>query len=99
MDLRSLLLRANDDERDRLNKAAYLATNAVGAGDSFIGADSAAAHWNRNFRMYANVQRHALPGARLLVIAGQGHTAVLKDFARDDPEVVVESAVPYLRRA
>ena len=99
MDLRTLLLRTNDDDIDRRNKAAYLSTNAVGAGDSFIGADATARHWNRNFRMYANIQRHTAPGARLLVIAGQGHTAVLKDFARDDPNVVVESALPYLRDA
>lgn len=94
--LRELLLRTNDPEQDRRNKAIYLSTNVVGAGTSFVGADAAAAWWNRNFRMYANIQRHATPGTRILVIAGQGHTAILKDLAASDTSVRVEDAHPYL---
>ena len=99
MSLKELLIRTNAEECERASKAAYLTTNAVGAGDSFIGADSTAAFWNRNFRMYANIQRHFASDARLIVIAGQAHTSVLKDFAHVESDVVVESALPYLRDA
>jgi len=50
--------------------------------------------WERNFRMYANVQRWAQPSTRVLVIAGQGHTAIMKQFLESDSrrvEVPLES--------
>ena len=63
-------------------------TNAVGAGENFSGADAAASWWRRNFRMYANVQHIAQPGTRVIVIGGQGHTAVMKDLLGIDGERV-----------
>lgn len=83
--LAQLLALANDPARDALNKGIYLRTNAVDAGGSFVGADAAASWWHRNFRMYANIQKAAARDHRVLVVAGQGHTAVLKDLlAADD---------------
>ena len=90
MSFKQLLLSYNSVESDDRNKALYLLTNAVGAGDSFSGADAAASWWHRNFRMYANVQKAAQPGNRILVIGGQGHTAILKDMLALD---VIREAV------
>jgi hypothetical protein len=33
-----------------------------------------------SLRMYGNIQMHATAGERVLVVAGQDHTAILKDF-------------------
>ena len=96
MTLQELLVHYNEAETDRENKAIYLSTNSVGAGDGFVGADAAAGWWNRNFRMYANIQKHLKPGARLIVIVGAGHSAILRDLADIDPDVTVESVMPYL---
>jgi len=78
--LAELLLDSNDPDQDSLNKYMYLMTNDVGAGDNYVGADASASWWRRNFRMYANIQKHAQPGERVIVIGGQGHTAILKDL-------------------
>lgn len=94
--LPELLLRANDPEQDRANKDIYLLTNAAGAGRSFEGADATARWWRRNFRMYANVQRYATPGERVLVIAGQGHTAILRDLLAIDGRLDAVDVRPYL---
>jgi hypothetical protein len=94
--LPELLRLANDPERDRENKDLYLVTNAVGAGDGFAGADAAASWWHRNFRMYANVQRAAMPGRRVLVVAGAGHTAILKDLLAIDGHREAEDVAGYL---
>jgi hypothetical protein len=94
--LPELLLRANDPELDRANKDIYLLTNAAGAGSTFEGADAAARWWRRNFRMYANVQRYATPGERVLVIAGQGHTAILRDLLAIDGRIDALDVRPYL---
>ena len=94
--LRELLVRANDPEQDRLNKDFYLFTNAAGAGLGFEGADAAARWWHRNFRMYANIQRYATAGERVLVVAGQGHTAILRDLLGIDRRIRGRDIHAYL---
>lgn len=96
LSLRDLLLRSNDAERDRLNMDLYLATNPVGAGEGFEGADAAASWWHRNFRMYANVQHHAAPGQRVLVLGGQGHIAILRQLLAIDRRLRAEDVHDYL---
>lgn len=85
--LREILLNANSAEEDLRNKGLYMLLNPVGADNGlFYGADASADWWQRNLRMYALLQRLAAPGERVLVIAGSGHTAVLRDFLRADGE-------------
>ena len=85
-DLATILRWHNDPAADQANKSLYLMTNDIGAGDGFEGADAAASWWHRNFRMYALIQQHAQPGERVVVIGGQGHTAILRDLLKDDPD-------------
>lgn len=94
--LRQLLLLANDAEQDRINKDFYLMTNAAGAGEGFEGADATARWWHRNIRMYGNIQRYATAGERILVVAGQGHTAILRDFLKIDRRILAHDVQPYL---
>jgi len=96
LDLRELLVRANDAEQDRVNKDFYLLTNAAGAGSGFDGADATARWWHRNIRMYANVQKYARADERVLVVAGQGHTAILRDFLEIDGRISAHDIQPYL---
>jgi hypothetical protein len=93
--LRGLLMRANDEENDRQNMDLYLTTNAIGVGDGYAGADATASWWQRNFRMYANIQQAAQPGERLIVIGGQGHTAILKQLLRIDQRLQKEKVDGY----
>jgi hypothetical protein len=94
--LSELLMQSNDPQQDRLNKYLYVLTNQVGAGHNFVGADSAASWWRRNFRMYANIQKHARPGERIVAIGGQGHTAILKDLLAMDADRIAVDVRPYI---
>jgi Family of unknown function (DUF5694) len=94
--LAQLLMQSNDPQQDRLNKYFYVLTNQVGAGHNFVGADSAASWWRRNFRMYANIQKHAQPGERVVAIGGQGHTAILKDLLALDADRIAVDVGPYI---
>ena len=86
LSLAGVLRAMNSEQQYRLNQSIYLLSNEVGAGDNFVGADASASWWHRNFRMYANIQLAASPGKRVLVIAGQGHIAVIKDFLANDTQ-------------
>lgn len=86
LSLRELLIAYNSEEMDKKSKSFYLITNSVGAFGEYLGADAAASWWHRNFRMYSNIQKIAAPASRVLVIAGQGHTAILKDLLSFDRE-------------
>lgn len=87
LNLRQLLIASNDADMLRANKDLYLLTNMIGAGDNFIGADAAAAWWQRNFRMYALIQQAASPGERVIVIGGSGHIAILQDLLQIDQRI------------
>jgi hypothetical protein len=93
--LRELLRRSNDPERDRLNMDLYLATNPIGAGDGYSGADSSASWWHRNFRMYANIQKLATPGERIIAIGGSGHMAIIKQLLEIDQRLASVDVEPY----
>ena len=97
MSLSELLVDANHEQKDSLNKYLYLFTNSMGAGQNFEGADAAASWWHRNFRMYANIQKIAAPGERVLVIGGQGHTAILKDLLKIDLDRESVDIIKYLQ--
>lgn len=95
--LRELLRLCNDPAEDLRNKGFYMLLNDAGAADGrFLGADASALWWHRNLRMYARVQQHAAPGERVLVVAGSGHAALLRDFLRADADRQLEEVHPYL---
>ena len=96
MDLQGLLRRSNDPERDRTNMDLYLATNAIGVDDGWSGADATATWWQRNFRMYANIQKAAKPGGKIIAIGGSGHMAILKELLRIDKRLQAVPPLDYL---
>ena len=63
-----------------------------------VGATATASWWHRNFRMFAKIQRHALSAKdqRVLVIGGQGHTAILKDFLSLDDRLESVDVASFL---
>ncbi len=89
------LLKMNNDEKwDTLNKSFYIRTNHLGTDEQYEGADAAASWWHRNFRMYANIQRTATQNTRVFVLAGQGHTSILKDLLKLDPQRTSVDVMP-----
>jgi len=94
--LKQLLEMSNSQEQDRRNKDLYLLTNAVGVGVNDVGSAATASWWHRNFRMYARIQEMAKHHQRIVVIGGQGHTAILRDLLAIDDRLITEDVLPYL---
>ncbi|WP_444920308.1 DUF5694 domain-containing protein [Microbulbifer sp. CnH-101-G] len=84
LSLKNMLQLHNDPTEDQQNMNLYLMNNDIAAGEAFAGADASASWWHRNFRMYANIQAKAKPGAKIIVIAGSGHTAIMKTLLATD---------------
>lgn len=95
LSLKDILAQSNSLSEDLRNKGFYMMLNDVAAAEGlFHGADASADWWHRNMRMYALVQTHAQPGERVLVIAGSGHTAIMRDLLKADSARVAEDVVP-----
>lgn len=45
--------------------------------------------------MYANIQKTARPGERIIVIGGQGHTAILRTFLAVDTRLQAVAVAVY----
>ena len=76
--------------------AGYVRVNEVGAGDTFVGSDVLSGWYDRNIRIFANVQKLAQPGERVLVIIGAGHAAILRELVGYDPRLELVEAIEYL---
>jgi hypothetical protein len=86
----------NEPESLAANHGIYMRFARVGAGDTYIGADLVAKWYKRNIKIFANLQRIAMPGDRVLVIYGSGHVPTLRELVTYDPEMVLVEALEYL---
>lgn len=74
----------------------YLRFASVGAGDAYVGADLVSKWYERNIRIFGNLQQIAEPGDRILVIFGSGHSAILRELVRFAPGMQLVEALDYL---
>ena len=78
----------NDPERIRIGHGHYLVSDfTVGNGEDYLGPDGATAWYNRNLRIFNNLQRITeSPSDRILLIVGAGHLPILRFLAQASPE-------------
>jgi len=86
----------NEPEEIARGHAMYMEFAAVGAGDTYVGADLLAKWYARNIRIFSDLQKLAQPGERVLVIFGAGHAAILRELIRNDPRLDLVEAGDYL---
>jgi hypothetical protein len=88
--LRQHLLDGNRREDVLLSHGSYLVgTFKVGMGDEYPGVDAKTAWYNRNLRIFANLQRITSgPDERIFLLIGSGHLPILWHAAETSPEYV-----------
>ncbi len=86
--LRQNLLDGNREEAVLASHGAYLVRwIKVGVGDEYPGVDRVTAWYNRNLKIFANLQRITSgPDERILVIIGVGHVPILWHAVEASPE-------------
>lgn len=71
----------------------------VGGDTSYVGPDFIAGWYDRNLRIFRNLQRiTSRPDERLLVVYGAGHLATLRHFVESSAEYRLVEAGEYLGR-
>lgn len=82
------LLAINDREAVLFNHGQYLIGNfEVGDDSTYPGVDAKTAWFNRNLRIFANLQRLvASPGERIVLVIGSGHLAILRHSIEASPQ-------------
>lgn len=70
----------------------------AGTEDGFEGADEAAKYYQRNLRMFSNLNRLDLSeDDRVFILMGASHTAFFRDFMSRDPKYNMVDTFEYLR--
>ncbi|HDZ07086.1 hypothetical protein LCGC14_0166780 [marine sediment metagenome] len=70
----------------------------VGTENGFEGADEAAKYYQRNLRIYSNLNRLKLDAnERVFIISGGSHTAFLREFMRRDAKYDMVDTFEYLK--
>jgi hypothetical protein len=100
MPLRDFLLRENDPVRVLASHGQYLIEGfRLGRGDDYLGPDMRTRWFNRNLRIFHNLQRiTASPAERILVIMGAGHLPILRHSVEASPEYRLVEVRDHLTR-
>jgi hypothetical protein len=96
--LKEVFVYMNQTKFDNLNKNLYLEyINKMGSEKNAVGTEVTATWWHRNFRIMFNIDKITEPGDRVLVIFGQGHTAIFKDFYKTRDDYYYQEILDYLK--
>lgn len=100
MPLRDYLLRTNDPDRILAGHGQYLIGSFyLGRGNDYLGPDMRTRWYNRNLRIFHNLQRITESSdERILVILGSGHLPILRHAVEASPEYRLVDVRPFLRR-
>lgn len=100
LDVYSKLVSLNSD--DYLNYLIYINADKlthVGTEKGYEGADEAAKFYQRNLRMYSNLNRIELDeNDRVFILMGATHTAYFRDFIKKDPKYELVNTLEYLKK-
>lgn len=96
--LREILLASNAEENLQRSHGIYLVDwFKIGLGSEYPGPDWITAWYNRNLRIFANLQRITVgPDDRLLLIIGSGHVPILRHCVLASPEYELVQVQHYL---
>lgn len=91
-----LLRFLNTDEAIRANASVYAVLDGMGRSEDNAGATFVAMWYGRNANIFSNILSIVQPGDRVVVLMGQGHEYLLRDFARLNPNLEVVDPLTYL---
>ena len=98
MTIKEFFVFINNDKYDAMNRNVYLEyLNKMGRTKNHLGSEVVAKWWERNFKIMSNIDSIIEQGDRVLVLFGQGHTAILKDFYKNRGDIQYIDIIKYLK--
>ncbi len=91
-----LLRYLNTDAAIRANASWYSVMAGMGRDADDAGAVYVASWYARNVDIFSNIASVVRPGDRVVVMMGQGHEYLLREFVRLDPRMTYVNALDYL---
>lgn len=100
IDLRTFFLFLNSPERIRKGHGHYFVDNfKLGNGNNYFGPDMATRWYNRNLRIFSNIQRITESKEdRILLIIGAGHVPILRHAIESSPEYDLVEVSEFLNK-
>jgi len=92
------LLYINGAERVRTGHGAYIVGSfKLGPNAGYLGVDDATQWYNRNLRIFSNLQHMTTgPSERIVLIIGAGHLPILRFLAQSSPEYRVREPAEFI---
>ncbi len=86
----------NSDEWSRLNHDMYMQMNTVNRDNDYVGAVMNTKWYERNLKIFCNIQRLSFEKKRIFVLYGAGHLKILRDFINADSHLKLINVQEYL---
>lgn len=86
----------NNVEWSLRNHQVYLRANEVGDSNNYLGAQMLAQWYERNLKIFSNIQRLAKQHRRIFVVYGAGHLQILRDLICADEQLHLADVMQYL---
>lgn len=93
-----LLRYLNSDDAIRANASFYSVLDGMGRSAHSAGSAYVSQWYARNCYIFANILSVVRPGDRVIVIMGQGHEYLLREFVRLNPNLLDVNPLTYLSR-
>lgn len=86
----------NSDSTEMLNHLTYYPLMQIASDSNCVGLNLVADWYKTNLGIYSNIKNIITPEDRVLVLYGQGHSAILSKLIKDDPELELVDISAYL---
>ena len=80
----------------KMNHSVYIQANAIRTKGRYDGAEMVAKWYERNLKIFANIQRLAEKKKRLFVLYGAGHLQIIRDLINADDHLKLSDIYTYL---
>ncbi|MBQ7337938.1 MAG: hypothetical protein IJW40_05720 [Clostridia bacterium] len=86
----------NGVEWSNLNHAIYIQMNAISTDHAYAGAQAVAKWYERNLKIFSNIQRISKNSKRLFILYGAGHLQILRELIHADNHLKLVDVYDYL---
>ena len=86
----------NSEEWSKLNHSIYIQANMISMGNNYAGAKMVTKWYERNLKIFSNIQRLAAKNERIFIIYGAGHLQILRDLINADSNLKLVDIDKYL---